>query len=448
MAFSGIPLPKIVADVGPGGGVTTAVKGANELDKQNIENRIKAIEAQYAPQMTQAKLAHEQALGPYYTAQTGLTNQQAKFYEPNILSQVGLRNAQAKEINTLLQSKLDELKTKAAQNKIINQGLSNAFPSQNSGIATNPNNQQIYQQTSDNNMQGNTPNYSSNITQNQPNNINNIPQGSALQPQNNVGNKMTYPQAAIMNHLLGLGAPQISDVNGKKIAITPWGNFTVAEGLTPQQEAMQKGLGKYNAESYGKSVDSYKTLQNQEVALDNMISQLDHPEFYNVAGPVSSFLTNWAGTPEKQQLLGSLRTSSGEIALQVAPSLKGAFTGRDQTLINTIKANPDTDMPDVFIGKLKAQKMIGSLLKERERLSAQYKYSGMPALEAEQKAARETPLSKYKSEIDNLISPKIILKNPNTGENKRFSKDEVKKLIKEKKLKITREQAKKLGIEI
>lgn len=69
MAFSGgIPLPKIVADVGPGGGVTTAVKAANELDKQNIENRIKLIEEQYAPYNKYAdalsKVAYAKIAGP------------------------------------------------------------------------------------------------------------------------------------------------------------------------------------------------------------------------------------------------------------------------------------------------------------------------------------------------------------------------------------------------
>jgi len=427
-------------------------KNQNSLKEQELRNKY------YGPNI-ESEMANRNALtqgyninNQYAPERLGLANKQAQqnleWNPRNWQAQNNLRGAQTNEINTLLQSKLDSAKTQAAQNKIINDALSGVFQNKNLGITTNPNNQQINQNNPNNNMQGNYSPSSSNMMQNFDNNINNIPKGQGGSPQMTNGNGMTYPKAAILNHLLGLGQAQIHDVNGKKMAITPWGNFTVAEGLSPKQESYEKGIGKYNSDAYGKHVEAANALQNQDVALDNMISELDNPEFYNTTGPVSSFLTNWAGTPEKQQLLGSLRTSSGEIALQVAPSLKGAFTGRDQSLLNTIKANPDTDMPDVFIGKLKAQKMIGSLLGERHKLAAEYIDNGMSALKANEKAAQQTPLSKYKHEIDKLISPKISLKNPNTGESKRFTKDEISKLIKEKKLKLTPEQAKKLGVKV
>lgn len=452
MAFSGIPLPKVVYDVEKGGPIITGMQGANALTKSNLENQYYApnILSEINKRVAETKGINitNQYLPEKLRLANALSGQELEWNPKNWASQNRLRDEQANEIHTLLQAKLDEMKIKADQNKIINEGLSTAFPNKNLGIAANPNNQKVNGNNSPNNMQSNALSNGSNINQSTPNNTNITPQNSLMQSPVSGVNKMTYPQAAIMNHLLGLGQPQIADINGKKLAITPWGNFTVAEGMSPQQESYQKGIGKYNAESYGKNVEAYTALNNQDVALDNMISALDNPEFYNVTGPVSSFLTNWAGTPERQQLLGNLRSSSGEIALQVAPSLKGAFTGRDQTLINTIKANPDTDMSDVFIGKLKAQKMIGSLLAQRAKLAAEYIDSGMSSLKANEKAVRETPLSKYKSEIDNLIKPKISLRNPNTGEIRRFNKDEIQKLIKDKKLKITSDQAKKLGVKI
>jgi hypothetical protein len=242
---------------------------------------------------------------------------------------------------------------------------------------------------------------------------------SALQQPNG---GITYPQAAMASHLMGLGQPKIIDVNGQQIAVTPFGNIPVAQGLTPQQEALQKGLGKYAAQFYGDNVTAYQGMQRQSIALENLADAVENsPEFENVTGPIGSFLTKWSGSPAEKELLGRLKSSSGEIALQVAPSLKGAFTGRDQQLINSIKASPN-DFRDVFIGKLKAQTLINDVLQERARLAANYVAQGMSPLDAADKAAKETPLSKYKPIVDKLIKGNdqkmITIVNPKTKEKK------------------------------
>jgi hypothetical protein len=236
----------------------------------------------------------------------------------------------------------------------------------------------------------------------------------------------------MLSHAFKLGQPQIKEVDGKIMSFSPFGNVTLTEGLTPSESAYQKGKGKYAAEAYGKSADVYSGLQNQSLALDEMISQLDNPEFRNVTGPAGSFITKWAGTPQGRELLGRLNSASGEIALQVAPSLKGAFTGRDQTLINTIKANPNTDPADVFIGKLKAQRLINEALQERSYLAAQYIDNKMSTLEAYRRAAKETPLSKYEPVIDKLISHKRWYTNNKTGESRLLTDKEAKKLMESK----------------
>ena len=49
MAFSGIPLPKVVADVGPGGPIVTGMQGANALTQGNLQNKFLQAELPYAP---------------------------------------------------------------------------------------------------------------------------------------------------------------------------------------------------------------------------------------------------------------------------------------------------------------------------------------------------------------------------------------------------------------
>lgn len=43
-----IPLPKVVADVGPGGGIVTAMRGMNALTQENMQNRLLGLKGQAA----------------------------------------------------------------------------------------------------------------------------------------------------------------------------------------------------------------------------------------------------------------------------------------------------------------------------------------------------------------------------------------------------------------
>lgn len=67
-----LPLPRTVADVGPGGPLVTAMSGINALNNEMIMRKINAIKAQYAPITAQAeaasKLAYANLMGPQFLA--------------------------------------------------------------------------------------------------------------------------------------------------------------------------------------------------------------------------------------------------------------------------------------------------------------------------------------------------------------------------------------------
>lgn len=65
-----------------------------ELEKIKLANALAQIQAQFAPEMTQADLAYKQGMVPNLQAQTDLTNQQAQYFGPNMNAQIGLTNAQ------------------------------------------------------------------------------------------------------------------------------------------------------------------------------------------------------------------------------------------------------------------------------------------------------------------------------------------------------------------
>ena len=67
-----LPLPKVVADIGPGGGLVTAMGGMNSLANDMILRQINAIKKQYAPITAQSeaasKLAYANLMGPQFLA--------------------------------------------------------------------------------------------------------------------------------------------------------------------------------------------------------------------------------------------------------------------------------------------------------------------------------------------------------------------------------------------
>ena len=63
------------------------------LQQQKYQTQIMAPQAQYAPQTTLADLMYKQAQTPNLQAQTGLINQQSKYYGPKTMAEIGEANA-------------------------------------------------------------------------------------------------------------------------------------------------------------------------------------------------------------------------------------------------------------------------------------------------------------------------------------------------------------------
>lgn len=70
-----------------------------QLRQQQLANALAQVQAQYAPQMTQAELEYKQQMAPHLAAQTGLTNEQAKYFGPSAMSEISLRGAQSNLAN-------------------------------------------------------------------------------------------------------------------------------------------------------------------------------------------------------------------------------------------------------------------------------------------------------------------------------------------------------------
>lgn len=395
--IKGVPFKLSAADMGGLGGFDLGAAIRSGLENANLYQ-----EAKYKPQSLANKNYSEQLLNKIneakakYAAEKELAN--LKY------TQAGTGNLGAQEALHRGQLGLlpfeKQLRIAQAQQAIAN--------AQKSGVLGNLYNSVMNGGLVGGNSQGMQNNYADKL-QNKAGN--GSPQQGGMDRANLVAGLLHLP---VSNQV----------VNGQLITNNPLtGISSTKVGPSAEETAFATGMGKGKAEEYNNAVNIYNGLQNQGLALDELANAAENnPDFRNVTGRINQPLTNWFGTPEQQQLLGQLQSSSGEIALQVAPSLKGAFTGRDQALINSIKASPN-DFPDVFIGKLKAQKLINDVLSERSRLKAEYLEQNKSSLEASRLAVKDTPLDKFKPQVDALIKRR----EPLTADQLQLAKAELAK---------------------
>lgn len=173
-------------------------------------------------------------------------------------------------------------------------------------------------------------------------------------------------------------------------------------GRSPESIDFAKKLAEGDAKIYGNAVDQLSNLSNQADNLDYISDLLSrNPQAGGVVGPVNAWVTRIAGKPEDKALLGHLATTSGNIALDAAKSIKGAFTGRDQALINSIKPNIKDQYPE-FVGKLKAMRLLNNLVTKRLSLISRYLRSGKSSPDAIALAKKETDLNKIRPQLDKL----------------------------------------------
>lgn len=240
------------------------------------------------------------------------------------------------------------------------------------------------------------PSYQENLSQN------------LSEPKNNVTNEL--PENVSLSELARLAKLQgmsdrfpVKEVNGKLLAITPWGNKQVGQGLDAKQKAFEAGLGASSAKIYESAYNAGNSLEQQNSALDQMIDQVkNNPEARNVVGPFNQWATKYLGTPDQQKLLGQISTGSGDIMLAIAHDVKGAWSGKDMAMANSIKANPN-DPYGVFLGKLETHRALNELTKQRTDMIANLVYRRMAPHEAAKIAREKISFDPIKAKIDGLL---------------------------------------------
>ena len=460
----GLPLPRTVADVGPGGKLVTAMRGINSLSNEMIDTQINKIKKQYAPITAQSeaasKLAYANLMGPQFLAKImgndAALGNMSEDQKRNALSMIyQAASGQGSGSNPFGQqqgghaSGIGQPGTNSLSGWIMNK-LKGAFDGPSSkqnamaqgGSASNPGQY-------------------------------NGPVGAATPPA---------PRQAPMEQPMGGqeddGIDHEYDAFIQQWLQSPQGKQEIAKGeaanipspeefhamkngqqpTTPPSMEMEMTGGRQEGPTYAENAGRYKgiveegtesgkirakqreeldnTIFNAETnqqTLDEVSDILGSPEFEEIRNvPLAGHheLSYYAkeGTPAQQQMVGRFYTLTGNLIKDASRDFAGQFRKGEQQLLNGMKPGP-SDTVDSAKGKTESLSVLNKMLTERARLTShlmdEYHIS---KLQASEMADKKVNGQQIRKDVHDRLNPTVTVRNRVTGESKTMSVAEARKL--------------------
>lgn len=356
-----LPLPNVVADVGPGGPLVTSMRGINALRSDMLANKIKDIEAQYAPVTVPAeaasKLAYAQLMGPQFLAKL-MGNQDI------------LANMSPEQRDQALRMVYAAGSGQGTGNNVFSNLVNNPAPQQNNNSLSG----WLVNQFK-NLFGGNAPQQSNNAFTQQP-----------MSPMQN-NNAMTN-QPIIQGG--GPDAGYAYDRSGNNIVASPAEVEAIANrGTSANPNTFAENVGTYKGrvsegEEAGKiranqMKDLAKTVFDGRTKLETLrqgANIIASPEFEQVRqtpilGDKEIAYFKRYGTPKQQDMLGQLTTLNGTVIKDSSRDFAGQFRKGEQALLNQTKIN-DSDTFNVARGKMTQLLYLAEMLTKRAELTHQY----------------------------------------------------------------------------
>lgn len=421
----GLPLPRVVSDVGPGGGLVTAMGGINSLNNDMLLRKINEVKAQYAPITTQAeaasKLAYANLMGPQFLAKI-----------------MGNDSALANMSEDQKREALSKIyQAGSGQGSGIN--MLNQMPQGNSGVG----------QPSTNSLSGWIQNKFKNSFS-QP--IQQAPQG----PGNALTSQMSQQQSSQPPQLNAMSGrrPQ----NGVTLEGQQWydknGNPVYEENQSPLELELKKGRQPTYAEKAGiykgvveegqesgkiraKDIDQLNNAvfnsETNQATLDEISDILASPTFEKIrqvplAGRHELSFYAKEGTPEEQQMVGKYYTLTGNLIKDASRDFAGQFRKGEQQLLNGMKPGP-SDTVDSAKGKTETLSVLNKMLATRSRLTSKImSQNHVNKLDALDEADRQVNGEQIRKEVHDRLNPTVTIRNRKTGEIKTISAAEARKL--------------------
>ena len=434
-------MPKVVADVGPGGPLVTSMRGINALSNDMLLKKINEARAKYAPMTAQAdaasKLAYANLMGPQFLAKimgndSALANmsEDQKRQALALVSRAGMGQQGNNSLSQLSQP----------QNP-MNQGTGNSL----SGYLSNKIKNTFESTPQSSNMQMPTQ-----AAIQVPTESMGAPSSNQLVPGKDFDNN-----AALDAYDMWLKSPQgLAEISKGEKAVIPdekqvvaWANAqngiprpsqskpSYAENTGSYKGIVAEGTetGKIRAKDIEELNNTVFNAETHQSTLDDLSSILSSPQFEQIRQvPLLGHneLSYYAkeGTPEQQQLVGRYFTDTGNIVKDSARDFAGQFRKGEQQLLSGMKPNP-SDTVDTARGKLESLSYFNKMLAERSRLTSKI----MSEYHVNKLAAQEAADQKINGEqirrgIHDKLNPTITIRNKKTGETKTISIAEARKL--------------------
>ncbi len=419
-----LPLPRVVPDVGPGGGLVTAMRGINSLHNDMLLRKMNQIKSQYLPMTTQAeaasKLAYANLMGPQFMAKL--------MGNPGFLGNTP---------NNKLQD-IREMITKAgtgqgtgnalmhgagmpAPEQSFTDKMKNAFHSlTGQGQQGSP----MPQQPMNPFAQGGMPQ------------MQGMPQGQSMQ----MPGQGSMPQAqpvAQQNPMLhrpkdgvSVEGEQWYNAKGEPVyeedVSTPDGSMkleltkdippkkTYAENTgeylgTVKQKEQE---GKYRADALNDIGKSQLGLSNSGAVLDRMTDIVKNPIMQNMRDTIPFFQDkqlNWiakTGTPEEQRLIGDFLSTAESFIASTVQGFSGKPLVREFDLAQRQKITPKDTM-GVAEGKLRSAIALHDIAEQKNQIVSELLDKGYSEAESVKQANKMVDVSAIERETKNRLADKI-----------------------------------------
>lgn len=439
-----LPLPRVVADVEPGGGIVTAAKGINSLRASDLDNKIKAVQAQYAPITTQAeaasKLAYANMMAPQFLAKlmghpeilANMTEEQRN----NALKSVyaaGTGQGSGSNIFGALNPPKQESMFDYLKNKLLGTNTPTSMPQQQPM-------QQPMQQPPMQNM-GAQPSqqYSPDQIQQAVQAYRNSPEAQQKAQEEGM---FTIPnQNELMNWYQQKQAnapiPQPT-VDNAPVTSKTWdeklGEF---KGKVKQREK----LGELRAEAIDELGGQYQQAIQAEQPIQHLMDMSQDPIFIGMRNQIPFFQDKQLqalaklGTPEQQRLVGDFVTTATNAVANTVNGFRGRILDKEITMANQMKISPN-DTWNVMIGKLGSIAAFNEMTKQRAYIAGQLmEKKDMNRAEAIAQADRQVDGNVIRKQMESKLNPKPSDSDIDYMAQKyKISPDEVRKRLKAKGL--------------
>lgn len=452
-----LPLPRVVADVGPGGPLVTSMKGINALNNDMLLRKINSVKAKYAPLTTQAeaasKLAYANLLGPQFVAKllgndsavANLGSDRAK----SLLQQITaagsgagnpLGQMQGGEGGGDIFSGVGQPSTNSFSGRIKNafHALLGQTPQGNQNAMNMP--PRGYDNGSNPGVSAEGPGRIDSGSPFVGRQGYKPPQGGPRRPPGGVQLEGEQWYDKNGNPVYEEDAQQAAepsmDMELTKAAPTYAENTGKYKGTVKQGEE----AGKHRAEAQKEIGNSQLALSHSGASLDRMAGIVKNPVFQNMRNKIPFFQDKqlgWiekTGTPEEKKLIGDFITTGEQIIASGVQAFGGKPLVREFDLLQRQKINRN-DPVHVAEGKLRASIALHDIAEQKNDIISNLLQQGVSEADAVKQANKMVDVSAIEKQTDDLLRDKPTEEDIAYMAKKRgISANEVKKLLKAKGL--------------